>query len=116
MRENIQKMLSNYIENIKNTIQSENVIAKPIFIDDKTYIIPISKITVGFASGGGEYGQMQEDENLPFAGGGGGGLSITPVGMLIGSGGKHNYVKLNGKDSDNKWLDLISAMINLTKK
>ncbi|MEG1608416.1 MAG: spore germination protein GerW family protein [Clostridia bacterium] len=115
MQEKMKSVLSNCIENIKNVIESENVVAKPIFINDTTYIIPMSKITVGFASGGGEYGEMQKDDNLPFAGGNGGGLSITPIGVLVGSQGKHNFIKLTEKESENKWADLITSVINVLK-
>lgn len=115
MQDKIKSLLSNSIENLKNIIESENVVAKPIFINDTTYIIPMSKITVGFASGGGEYGEMQKDENLPFAGGNGGGLSITPIGVLVCNQGKHNFIKLSEKDNENKWADLVSSVINILK-
>lgn len=115
MQEKLQKMLENALGDIKNFISSENVVAKPIFINDMTYIIPLSKISVGFASGGGEYGNVGDEQDLPFAGGSGGGVTITPMGVVVGSQGKHNYIKLNEKETENKWADLISSIINIVK-
>ena len=50
-------------------------------------IIPISRVSFGFVSGGGEYSCPPQTPRLPFAGGAGTGVSVNPMGFLVVSDG-----------------------------
>ena len=67
---------------------------------DGTTVIPICKVTMGFMTGGGEYGevrQLKNDKDSPFAGGSGAVISMKPVGFLTSN---NDGVRLISTDKD----------------
>lgn len=114
MQDNMQQMLTYTIDNLKVAMDSQNVVCQPIRLEDGSTIIPMTKITVGFASGGGEYATNATQTSQPqFAGGGGGGLTMFPVGYVVCKYGEHHYKQLDSKEKDNKWMDLLMATIKV---
>lgn len=84
----IQGLMTTAMENLKDMIEVNTIIGDPVESPDGSVIIPVSKVGFGFAAGGSEFNsnQSQDDSNettLPFGGGSGGGVSITPVAFLI---------------------------------
>ena len=74
------------LENIKSMVDANTVIGTPINTANGTTIVPVSKIFFGFASGGIDY--VGKKATVPsdkqnFGGGGGSGLTVTPVAFLI---------------------------------
>lgn len=74
---NLQDMIRTSLESIKTMIDADTVVGNPINTPAGTTIIPISKVSVGFASGGTDFGGKTSAKN--FAGGGGTGLTVQPV-------------------------------------
>ena len=80
----IGTLMQTTLENIKDMVDVNTVIGEPIPTLDGGTIIPVSKVTFGFVSGGGEYdGKQLPDAEHPFAGGSGAGVSVQPVGFLV---------------------------------
>ena len=84
----INQIISTSLEKIKELSETGTVIGEQIKTDNGTVIIPISKVSLGFVSGGIDFAcaKKKNDDgktNDSFGGGGGTGLSITPVGFLI---------------------------------
>lgn len=82
----IPEIIRSSLENIRSMVDANTVVGDPIVTAPGTTIIPISKISVGIASGGVDYAPKQE--NAParpqnFGGGGGTGMSVVPVGFLV---------------------------------
>lgn len=78
----INNMVDTTIEKIKSLVDVNTIIGETIKLDDGTAIIPVSKVSYGFASGGSEFsGRKINDENL-FGGGSGAGVTISPVAFL----------------------------------
>ena len=73
------------LENVKSMVDANTVTGTPIETASGTIIIPISKIFVGLATGGVDYNPKKENQPKPqnFGGGGGTGLSVSPVGFII---------------------------------
>ena len=75
------------MENLKEMIDVNTVVGKPVDAMDGTTIIPVSKVSFGFVAGGGEYAgaaaQREAHPDQPFAGGAGAGVSVQPVGFLV---------------------------------
>lgn len=119
MDNSLQEIMHNTLDNLKGIVASEDMIFKPIYIDNNTMAIPLSKVSVGFVSGGGggEIKNIKESKtNIePYAGGGGGGISISPIGFLVVSNNRPTLVKMDDKSTGEKWKDLISASLNLLK-
>ena len=116
----LQEIMNNTFDNLRGLVQSEDMVFKPIYLDEKTMAIPLAKVSVGFVSGGGgsqtKEGQQPKNGQLqPYAGGGGGGISMSPMGFLVFQDNQPMLVKVDEKTSSDKWKDLISATINLVK-
>ncbi len=88
----LEGFMSLTMENLKELIEVDTAIGKPIDVPDGSVIIPLSKVKYGFASGGSEFipgGQQdsqkgnESDSIIPFGGGSGGGVSITPTAFLV---------------------------------
>lgn len=67
---------------------THTVVGDPVQTQDGSTIIPISKVSFGFVAGGGEYaGGMPPQQDMPFAGGAGAGVTVSPMGFLVCSSG-----------------------------
>ena len=77
------------LENAKSILKEDTALGTPITVSGGTTIIPISKISVGVASGGLDYfgksqgGSNSEEKKKNFGGGGGTGVNVTPLGFLV---------------------------------
>jgi len=80
------------------------VIGKPIISSSGAQIIPFTKVTMGYLSGGGEYGTVKTvktDESAPFAGGAGTVINLKPIGFLIDDGKSCRIVQIADGALDN---------------
>ena len=84
------------------------IVGDPITAPDGTIIIPISKISYGFASGGSDFPSKVQNEKEFFGGGTGAGISINPIAFLTISNGN---VKLLQIDPYNNSADRIVGMV-----
>ena len=116
----IQGLMGVTIEKIRDMVNAETIIGDPIHVDDTT-IIPVSRVTFGFASGGSDVAPSSNKQM--FGGGTGAGVSVTPVAFLVVSGGNVRTVQLVEKVTavDNaiaalpELVDKITAMIKKDK-
>ena len=103
----IEGMMNTTLEKIKQMVDVNSIVGDPITSPDGTIIIPISKITYGFASGGSDFPcKVQSDKEL-FGGGTGAGVSINPVAFITISNGN---VKMLQIDPYNSSADRIIGM------
>lgn len=115
--------MSTAMKSIKEMVDVNTIVGDAIECKEGTIIIPISKVSFGFASGGSEfkgetideYNRKDKDEQiqyrLPFGGGVGAGISVNPIAFLVV---KSNSVKLLPVDHSNsidKLLDYIPDII-----
>lgn len=101
----ISEILGISMDKVKEMADVNSVIGDPITLGDGTTIIPISKVSYGFASGGSDLPSKYE-KNL-FGGGAGAGISIKPEGFLVIS--PDGNAKMVSTDSSD---DPISSAIN----
>ena len=84
MSTKLPNMLDNTIAKIREMVDVNSVIGDPITTPDGVTIIPVSKVSVGFAGGGTDYvSKNPNKQENPFGGGAGGGVKVTPVAFLI---------------------------------
>ena len=84
MNHPIGELMQSTLENIRGMVDVNTVVGDPIDARDGSTVIPLSRVSFGFVSGGGEYKTpRQTDEDKPFAGGSGAGVSVQPVGFLV---------------------------------
>ena len=92
----VGEVLGVTMEKIKQMIDTDVIIGKPIHVDDVT-IIPVSRISVGFASGGTDFAKKSSGAgDGSFGGGGGAGVNVSPVVFVVVQGGN---VRILGIDS-----------------
>lgn len=75
-----ENMMDKTIEKIKSMVNADTIIGAPIKIGEVT-LIPVSKVTYGFAAGGTDFPSKQGNAE-PFGGGAGAGITISPVAFL----------------------------------
>ncbi len=86
MSENkLNDIIGTSLEKIRALVDGETVIGNPIATPNGTTIIPVSKVSMGFASGGIDYtGKKAATQGVQnFGGGGGTGITVTPISFLI---------------------------------
>ena len=91
-------------EQLTSVVDVNTVIGKPLFSASGTQIIPFTKVTMGYLSGGGEYGEVKaikEDECFPDAGGAGTVINVKPIGFLVDDGKKCRIIKVTDDAIDN---------------
>lgn len=119
----IENLMITAMSSIQNMVDVNTIIGEPIETQVGITIIPISKVSFGFAAGGSEfrgetlkeYNKKDKDEEiqykLPFGGGAGAGVSINPVAFLVVQEGS---VKLMSVDHDScldKILDYVPDLM-----
>lgn len=112
----IPEIIRSSMENIRSMVDANTIIGDPIATAQGTTIIPISKISVGIASGGVDYNT--KDTNTPkpqnFGGGGGTGLTVSPVGFLIiDKDGDVEFINVNTKGKPDP-VDQIADLVDRT--
>ncbi len=78
----VETVTDNAVKNIRSMVDSNTVIGDAITTPDGTTIIPVSKISIGFVSGGSDFA-AKNNPKLCFGGGSGAGLTVTPVSFLV---------------------------------
>ena len=95
------------MESIKSFTDTDTVIGNAITTPSGVTVIPISKVTVGIATGGIDYGTKRLTYPQNFGGGGGTGLSITPIAFLtVSRDSDVNLIHLNSSSE----LDRITSL------
>jgi sporulation protein YtfJ len=134
----IESIMSATMENIRDMVDVNTVIGEPVTASDGTTIIPISRVSFGFVAGGGEYelngkkasqsqngngqngkeqgAQQQQSEMLPFAGGAGAGVSVSPVGFLVCNGDQVRLLPAQPYAPLDRVIELAPQLVNDIKR
>ena len=119
----IEKILNTSMSSIKDMVDVNTIVGDAIQASNNTVIIPISKVSFGFASGGSEfkgetideYNKKDKDEQiqyrLPFGGGSGAGVSINPIAFLIVQSDIVKLLPVDHSTSMDKILDYMPDLI-----
>lgn len=112
----IENIMHTSMEQIKGMVDVNTVIGDPVVTANQTMILPVSKVSLGFVVGGGEYGNMSTakkaaDEahggGYPFAGASAVGMSITPLAFLTVEEGNVRVLPANQKCVTDRLVDMI---------
>lgn len=113
---NLSKMIETALESIKKMTDVNTVVGEPIQVPGGSTVIPVSKVSVGFASGGMDYNSKAAPEKTPnFGGGTGSGFTITPVAFLVvDEAGAVSLLNVNAPAAGGK--DLVGTISGLVDK
>ncbi|MGL5347492.1 MAG: GerW family sporulation protein [Peptostreptococcaceae bacterium] len=117
----IKSLMETTLENIKGSIDANTIIGDPIQTET-TVVVPISKVTIGFGIGGGEYSKGQSDKkhkekevnedknDTNFAGGSAGAISIQPVAFVVVENGETRLMSLDNN------INMVDNILTVTPK
>ena len=115
----VNDLISNAFDKIKTIVDTQTIVGERLDLSDGTVIIPISKVTVGYVVGGGEYADLSARRvanHYPLSGGSGGGMSVTPVGFLIEKDGDVTFVNVENKTLYQTVLNMFNTFLNAMQK
>ena len=119
----IEGLMLTAMNSIKDMVDVNTIIGEPIETQVGITIIPISKVSFGFAAGGSEfrgetlkeYNKKDKDEEiqykLPFGGGAGAGVSINPVAFLVVQEGSVKLMPVDHDSCLDKILDYVPDLM-----
>ena len=113
--DNIQSLIESAMDKLKGVIDSSTVIGDKVETSDGTTIIPVSKVTVGYVVGGGEYADLSSlrvANHFPMAGGSSGGMSLSPVGFLIVNDEGVKFINVENKSLYQTILNLFNSILS----
>lgn len=116
----IESLMKTAMENIKEMVDVNKIVGDTVETPDGSVIIPISRVTFGFAAGGTEFDQQEEknknsnghSSELPFGGGSGGGVSVQPVAFLVVGQGQVRLLPVDRNAVLDRLIDLAPQVIS----
>ena len=108
----VDDLLKTITEEIANMVSTKTVIGEHITVEGKT-IIPVTKVSFGFGSGGAEGKKKADEEGT--GGGGGGGASIQPVAFLVVTADDVQVFSIKGKGALAQLTEIMPEMVEKYK-
>lgn len=120
----IEGLMDTTMDKIKEMIDVNTIVGTPITTPDGTTLVPVSKVSYGFASGGSDIPSKNAINKQVFGGGSGAGVSITPIAFIAVCGGDAKVLPIDGScstadrlmDMVPQTVDKISALFKKDKK
>ncbi|MDF2865871.1 MAG: hypothetical protein K0R72_689 [Clostridia bacterium] len=102
---------------LESMVDVNTIVGDIVTTTDGTVIIPVSKVCFGFAAGGSEFNtnklnKYSESAKLPFGGGSGAGVNISPMAFLVIKDGYTNLLTLNNTTPLDKLIELVPDLMN----
>lgn len=114
----IENLMKITMENIKDMIDVNTIVGDSVEAKDGSLIIPISRVSFGFASGGSEFNSKTSVNTLPkypFGGGSGVGVSVKPVAFLVLKKDSVRLLSLDNQNTYDKLLDSVPQLLDMFK-
>ena len=115
----INSLMDTTLEKIRTMVDVNTIVGEPINLPDGTTIIPVSKVSYGFASGGSDI--PNKSSAVCFGGGSGAGITITPIAFLAVSSGETKMLHISADNNTantavNLVPELFDKVVALFKK
>ncbi len=113
----IENLMMTAMTSLESMVDVNTIVGDTVTSPDGTIIIPVSKVCFGFAAGGSEFNsnklnKFSENGNLPFGGGSGAGVNISPMAFLVVKDGNTKLLTMNGVSPVEKLVDIVPDVIN----
>lgn len=117
MENSMNGLMQNALEHIRSMIDVNTIIGKELHLTNGTVILPVSRVSFGFAAGGTNGGLNEEigDELAGFGGGTGAGVSVKPVGFLVCSGDSVRFLNTDRNSMAEQLADYVPQAVELVK-
>ncbi len=121
----IEALMKTTMDSIKEMVDVNTILGDPVETPDGTVILPVSRVTFGFAAGGSEFpgsgdqaaGQAQHGAassgagELPFGGGAGAGITVQPVAFLVVGQGQIRALPVDGGAIIDRLIDVVPQLL-----
>ena len=108
----IEALMETAMENLKMMVDVNTILGEPVETSDGSVILPVSRVSFGFAAGGTEFSSDSESEaSFPFGGGSGGGISLNPVAFLVVGNQQVRLLPVDNSAIYDRIIDLIPKVI-----
>lgn len=121
----IENILQTSMSEIRDMVDVSTIVGEAIVTPDGSTVVPISKVSFGFVTGGGEYGESKssdgrtadksgikgEQNEYPFAGGASSAVSIQPTAFLILKDQTWKLLSMDHKNTYEKIIDVVPQLI-----
>lgn len=108
---NVEGLMGVSVDKIRGMVDADTVVGTPINLADGTTLIPVSKISYGFASGGSDLPSKSNAEL--FGGGAGAGINITPVAFITVKDGSINILPITDKPAAaDRVVSMVPEMVD----
>ena len=118
----IESLMKTAMESIQQIVDVNTIVGDPVETHDGSVIIPISRVSCGFAAGGSEFGQMEDHKEnattggqaaaLPFGGGAGAGVSVQPVAFLVVGNGTIRLLPVDSNVVVDRLIDTVPDLLD----
>lgn len=113
----IENLMMTAMTSLESMVDVNTIVGDTVTSPDGTIIIPVSKVSFGFAAGGSEFNsnklnKFSENGNLPFGGGSGAGVNISPMAFLVVKDGNTKLLTMNGVSPVEKLVDIVPDIVN----
>lgn len=125
----IEGLMKTALDSIKSMVDVNTILGEPVETPNGKVIVPVSRVTFGFAAGGSEYepnasqngnadkksasdGNGTADNGFPFGGGSGAGVSIQPVGFLVVGEEEMRLMPIGGQAIYDRLLDMAPKVLD----
>lgn len=111
MAHKVEGLMGVSVEKIRELVDANTVIGTPVTLEDGVTLIPVSKVSYGFASGGTDLPNKSASEL--FGGGAGAGIQITPVAFLTVKNGEINLLPVVSRpDSMDRLVSMVPDLVD----
>lgn len=113
----IENLMITSMSSLRDMIDVNTIVGDTVETKDGTVIIPVSKVAFGFAAGGSEFNtnklnKFSDEIKLPFGGGSGAGVKISPIAFLAVKDGQIKLLSVEADSPVDKLVDAIPDMAN----
>lgn len=118
MEHPISELMQTAISSMKDMVDVNTVVGHPVQASSGSTIIPISRVTFGYMTAGGDLladKPAKDAPDFPFAGGSGAGVSVQPVGFLVLSGDTVRMLPATCSSVADRVVDLIPTVVEDVK-
>jgi len=118
----IESLMKTAMESIQQIVDVNTIVGDPVETHDGSIIIPVSRVSCGFAAGGSEFAQAEDHKDtmntggqapaLPFGGGAGAGVSVQPVAFLVVGNGTIRLLPVDSNVVVDRLIDTVPDMLD----
>ncbi len=111
MAKNVHDLMETSIEKMRAMVDANTVVGKSIVTPDGITVIPVSRVSYGFASGGSDLPNKANRDI--FGGGSGAGVTVTPVAFLVITGGEVRLLPVVAKpDTGDRVISMVPEIVD----